>query len=482
MIRKHPIDGAALRQSVALSLKVSEAISKSVDVDQIVRQWAISHPEGSKATTQEARAWAEINVQSDPKHLEKVLLEIYAVGALLGNDAAKFDLAEATVKKAIDPKSGIGFDWSSWKPGSHPAEALVRAKGGLKNLLDRVDQTIKGVDNTTIQRIGTRLADALSQGKSNLELAKDLRGLVGDPVRSLTIAHTEMNRALNAQKVQDFKDQGIEEQEWLCSDPCDICQENEGEVRTIGDPYPSGDDQPPAHVNCNCTLIPVVPFGGVMEMDQEEDEPDLSGYEPAAVDQAREISFGAAMLEPSTTNLFQGVASETGGKMIGLQNRLKTEESLARKIDDRMRSGNLTAQEVGSTISDSLRYTMMFEPAVYSAGVEATLAELRVQGYQARVKNYWIAGSPYKGINVALTSPNGKPVELQFHTPKSLLVKDHANHYLYEDQRILPEGSKGYRDLQSRMISNANAIPTPKGADRIGKMASGIQRKALTWA
>lgn len=479
MIRKHPIDGAALRQSVALSLKVSEAISKSVDVDQIVHQWAVSHPEGSQATPQEARAWAEINVQVDPKEIEKVLLEIYAIGALLGNDAAKYDLAQIEIKKASD--NGIGVDWSNWKPGNHPAEALVRAKGGLKNLLDRVDQTIKGMDNTTIQRIGTKLADALKQGKSNLDLAKDLRGVVGDPARSLTIAHTEMNRALNAQKVQDFKDQGIEEQEWLTTDPCDICQENEGEVRKIGDPFPSGDDQPPAHVNCNCTLIPVVPFGEDVE-GMADGEPDLSQYEPAAVAEADQIAFSASMLEPSTTAFLQGVAGETGGQMMGLQHRLKTKESLTRKIDDRMRSGNLTAQEVGSTISDSLRYTMMFDPKKYSAGVEATLAELSKQGFQARTKNYWIAGSPYKGINVALTSPDGKPVELQFHTPKSLLVKEHANHYLYEEQRILPENSKGYRDLQSRMISNSNAIPTPKGADIIGKMASGMIRKALAWA
>lgn len=479
MIRKHPIDGAALRQSVALSLKVSEAISRSVDVDQIVHQWSVSHPEGSQATPQEARAWAEINVQTDPKDLEKVLLEIYAIGALLGNDAAKYDLAQAQIKKASD--TGINVDWENWKPGNHPADALVRAKGGLKRLLDRVDQTIKGMDNTTIQRIGTKLADALKQGKSNLDLAKDLRSVVGDPSRSLTIAHTEMNRALNAQKVQDFKDQGIEEQEWLTTDPCDICQENEGEVRKIGDPFPSGDDQPPAHVNCNCTLIPVVPFGEDVE-GMGDSEPDLSQYEPAAVAEADQIVMSASMLEPSTTAFFQSVASDTGGKMMGLQHRLKTKESLTRKIDDRMRSGNLTAQEVGSTISDSLRYTMMFDPKKYSAGVEATLSELSKQGYQARTKNYWIAGSPYKGINVALTSPDGKPVELQFHTPKSLLVKEHANHYLYEEQRLLPENSKGYRDLQSRMISNANAIPIPKGADKIGKMASGMIRKALAWA
>jgi SPP1 gp7 family putative phage head morphogenesis protein len=470
-----------MRQSVVLSVKVSKAIAKSVDVDQVVRQWAVSHPEGSQATPQEARAWAEINVQTDPKDLEKALLEIYAVGALLGNDAAKFDLAEATIRKA--PDSGISVDWDNWKPGNHPADALVRAKGGLKTLLDRVDQTIKGVDNTTLQRIGTKLADALKLGKSNIELAKDLQAVVGDPVRSLTIAHTEMNRALNAQKVQDFKDQGIEQQEWLCSDPCDICQENEGEVRTIGDEYPSGDDQPPAHVNCNCTLIPVVPFGGVMEMDQEDEgEPDLSQYEPQAVSQATEIAFGAAMLEPATTELFQGVASAMGGKMIGLQHKLKTKESLTRKIDDRMKTGNLSAQDAANSISDSLRYTMMFDPKKYSAGVNATLTQLRAQGFKVKAKNYWIPASPYKGINAALTSPDGKLVELQFHTPKSLLVKEHANHYLYEKQRVLDENSKGWADYQKQMIRNSQAIPTPKGADLIDKSASGSIRKALSWA
>jgi hypothetical protein len=43
---------------------------------------------------------------------------------------------------------------------------------------------------------------------------------------------------------------------WLANgpDPCDECMKNDGEVRKIGEKFPSGDKYPLAHVNCGCIL------------------------------------------------------------------------------------------------------------------------------------------------------------------------------------------------------------------------------------
>jgi hypothetical protein len=48
--------------------------------------------------------------------------------------------------------------------------------------------------------------------------------------------------------------------EWILGpNPCVICEENadEGDI-DLDDVFPSGDDSPPAHPNCECAVIPVV--------------------------------------------------------------------------------------------------------------------------------------------------------------------------------------------------------------------------------
>jgi hypothetical protein len=51
----------------------------------------------------------------------------------------------------------------------------------------------------------------------------------------------------------------VELVEWLVADPCDICEENESVSPIgIGETFPSGDTEPPAHPNCVCDIAPYV--------------------------------------------------------------------------------------------------------------------------------------------------------------------------------------------------------------------------------
>jgi hypothetical protein len=59
--------------------------------------------------------------------------------------------------------------------------------------------------------------------------------------------------------METYKEFGLEQQEWLPINPCDICALNDGAVVNIGSPFPSGVTQPPQHPNCRCALIPVIP-------------------------------------------------------------------------------------------------------------------------------------------------------------------------------------------------------------------------------
>lgn len=250
-----PVMAAAFRLAARLADDVRKAILGSIDAREIAQQFFASHADHSPITSQAGRAWAKINVKIDSRALLPVLTEIYNTGGLIGNDAANQDAKRALMARK---DASISSYWDNWKPGDHPAELLVRPKGGLLRLQNGKAQTIQGMDETTQDRIGVMLADALKTGKNEDWVVEQIlgEGIAGSSRRALTIAHTEMNRAVNAQKVQQFQDLGFTKQRWVVTDPCDVCVQNEDEVVTIGDEFPSGDTEPPVHTNCNCTVVP----------------------------------------------------------------------------------------------------------------------------------------------------------------------------------------------------------------------------------
>jgi hypothetical protein len=178
-------------------------------------------------------------------------------------------------------------------------------------------------------------------------------------------------------------------------------------------------------------------------------------------------------IEPEITRDMIDLGNEHGGKMEGLQYRLKSEDSLARKIDDEKKFNDGDATKTADGMSDVARYTMTFDDAQYVTGTTAALDDLQAQGYQTRVKNYWQQGDPYQGINVAVTHPNGTVFELQFHTPTSLDFKEpklsltdpmrsEATHAKYERYRESTSTRERWKEY-SGMTRQAAQIPRPTG-------------------
>jgi predicted ABC-type ATPase len=187
-------------------------------------------------------------------------------------------------------------------------------------------------------------------------------------------------------------------------------------------------------------------------------------YSPAALRAAINLVARGKAVEPAVTKEMTDLASKNGGEMVGLSNRMKGEDSLAGKIQSdatKEHGGNVDA--AAAKISDSVRYTMSFPAETYTAGVQNTLAELESKGYTARTKNFWVKGDPYNGINVALTSPDGFPVELQFHTPETLRTKTRT-HADYEQYRNPKAPLETKRFLYDKMAGVADAIKFPTGA------------------
>jgi len=142
--------------------------------------------------------------------------------------------------------------WDQWRPGNAPAATLLD-DGGLAALLASSDATVKGIEGTLLDGLGSRLADGVSRGLSTDEIARTLTDYVNDPVRAAMIAQTETARAVSAASRDAYGAAGIAQVDWLVSPgACNICQgyadDGPYSLQTL--------PEEPAHPNCRCSYAP----------------------------------------------------------------------------------------------------------------------------------------------------------------------------------------------------------------------------------
>lgn len=183
---------------------------------------------------------------------------------------------------------------------------------------------------------------------------------------------------------------------------------------------------------------------------------------------AKEILAKYAKSEPKATALLSDLANKHGMELVGLKHRLKSEDSLARKIESEKDAFGGSARKTAQSMSDINRYTMQVPPGNYGQSVKDVLAKLQAEGYNIRIKNYWSPDAgPYRGLNVALTAPDGRKIELQFHTEDSLRIKS-KTHKDYEEYRVSKDNERR-KVLWDRMVKVTMTIPMPNEALTIGK-------------
>lgn len=258
----HQTDGALVRMAAQQANDVRAARNAAMNVDDILTRWEQLHPQPGM-TTQAAREWARLHVTLDSEPLAKVLRQVYAIGTALGNDIslAAYSRARLYVKapSADEQQGSLNTDWATWTPGGNAAALLVEPPNGLRRLLEQTKATIKGMNDSQLDMIGTALADGLTRGLASAELAANLRSIADSPRHALTIAQTEMHRALSVQATANYSEWGVTQIQWGASDTDDECADNDDEGPVdIGHVFSSGDTEPPAHPNCRCWIEPVV--------------------------------------------------------------------------------------------------------------------------------------------------------------------------------------------------------------------------------
>ena len=182
-------------------------------------------------------------------------------------------------------------------------------------------------------------------------------------------------------------------------------------------------------------------------------------------DSERAVYYHAMELEPEITRDVVAVGAANGGETVGLDARVKLPESLEAKlhsVDDPVDIDR---------VSDILRYTHVFSPEQLADGTNACLSAYEQQGYTIRtVKNTWEDPNlPYKGINVRILSPDGQPLEVQFHTQESFALKSGEMHDLYKQYGKLPKDSMEAIELQNRMFALSRSLQMPARISEVRK-------------
>lgn len=141
----------------------------------------------------------------------------------------------------------------------------------------------------------------------------------------------------------------------------------------------------------------------------------------------------AKLIEPEISNDLSILLEDGKAKFTSFEHRLKTVDSIRRKIIADSSDYKGSYYRAMDNICDSVRYTFIIEDEIYINQIEKYLHELEDMGYEVvEFANYW-GTSFYQGINTRIVSKNGKDIfELQFHTPMGYFIKESCTRDLYQ--------------------------------------------------
>ena len=192
---------------------------------------------------------SDLNLSLLQLHLNRILLDrILTPAERLAKD--EVTLAYRAGGTRADQLLGINVNANLVNmPADKSALSVLQARSltGLKGITDEMSKSIM-----------QEITDGMLRGSSPREVAKAISERVDvSQSRAVTIARTESMKGYNTGATTRYKQRGVERVEWLATTSertCDYCSSMDGRTFPL-------DDSPdmPAHVNCRCCWLPVIP-------------------------------------------------------------------------------------------------------------------------------------------------------------------------------------------------------------------------------
>lgn len=299
----------------------------------------------------------------------------------------------------------------------------------LTNLYDILDVAIKGV---------------VFNGQHPFKLKSQINKEFNTKDKwSKRLLITEATRIQSMVQIAAMKEAGFEYFRFIAEkSACDECGSYNNKVYSLAK-WEQLVMIPPVHPHCRCSLVPAT-------------------KEEYFEDKAKILLNQANESEPQITADLKVISQNIGSKLEGLDFRLKTLDSLNRKVSN----------EPNSKMRDVVRYTSVSTPENMTRDINKFVDELKGKGYNiSAMKNYWNNSSnPYNGVNANFYSPNNYEFELQFHTKESFDLKNGKLHELYEKQRVLDpmRDFEEINKLTKEMFELSAGLSVPKNIKKIG--------------
>ena len=329
-------------------------------------------------------------------------------------------------------------------------------------------QLIKSIRTQYLDKVQNAVTQAVVNGTLNKDLGEQLKKLGKDAEsRAMLIARDQSSKLNAALTRARHEEMGIKKYMWSTSGDERVRAshaEKDGKIFEYTNP-PADTGHPGHDVNCRCVQIPVLDdavkaSSNSQEAPSEPIKEDLSLSVDKLVEKSQKI-------EPTITADINNIVTKAGGKLVGLENRLKSSYSIKRKIEAEVADGFSKPLSLNK-IRDAIRYTTVFKENDFVTRYKAMQYLLAIEGYKTIVvKNTWKNDSAYKGVNTFIQNEDGDVFEMQYHTQQSFDVKNGLLHKLYEKFRDpkTPIHEKEKLLLEMRKLSSK--IKVPEGVELI---------------
>lgn len=329
-------------------------------------------------------------------------------------------------------------------------------------------QLIKSIRSQYLDKVQNAVTQSLVKGTLNKDLVQQIKDIGKTTEKRAAFIARDQSSKLNAALTQARHEEvGIKKYMWSTSGDERVREsheEKDGQIFEYSNP-PADTGHPGHDFNCRCVAIPVLDdvvkaSSNAQEAPSEPIKEDLSLSVDKLVEKSQKI-------EPTITADINNIATKAGGKLVGLENRLKSPYSIKRKIEADVADGFSKSLSLNK-IRDAIRYTTVFKENDFVTRYKAMQYLLAIEGYKTIVvKNTWKNDSAYKGVNTFIQNEDGDVFEMQYHTQQSFDVKNGLLHKLYEKFRDpkTPIHEKEKLLLEMRKLSSK--IKVPEGVELI---------------
>jgi SPP1 gp7 family putative phage head morphogenesis protein len=218
----------------------------------------------AKTDDQELLALDEIIARIDFNQWVALVGEIDDTLAAIASDGAYAALDQVGIDVTADKAVANVVNEYALDYGKERSAEMVGMRINAAGELIQNPNAEWQITEGTRDGIRATVEQAMLEGWSNDKIAASLQDSYAfSDSRAMMIARTETQMAANSGALEGYKASGVVQgKEWITAEDdlvSEECQENAdaGEL-ALDAPFPSGDDAPPVHPNCRCSIVPVV--------------------------------------------------------------------------------------------------------------------------------------------------------------------------------------------------------------------------------